>query len=429
MYMQLTQIKGQSSIEGISTTSRQPGEAGSFVLGKKSRITALACLLALFAAEFSWLVLPADAVSKKNSHSQNKEVLKKKREKKKQQLEEKRHEIQKKVQETRRKERLAYIELRKTKSALHTTNRALSKEKQRMKEVGKKMVDAQTNLEVTKVYSRRHEENTGKRLREMYEGHRLSFLEMIFQTDSLQKLIDRMYYQTRIAEQDKMLLDKLRAQAQALADNRKKLDQQRSELGTLVSEISKKAQEFASRKSSQERVAQKLRSQRSFYEKTERQLANQSKALETQIQSMEDNVKEESDGPLEKGSGKFAMPLKGRLTSPFGWRRHPIFRTRKFHTGVDLAAPRRSPIRASDSGHVIHSGWYGGYGKVVIVSHGNGYSTLYAHLTKANVRKGQNVKKGDVIGLEGSTGFATGPHLHFEVRVKGKPKNPLNYVK
>ena len=78
---------------------------------------------------------------------------------------------------------------------------------------------------------------------------------------------------------------------------------------------------------------------------------------------------------------------------------------------------------------MIHSGWYGGYGKGVIVSHGNGYSTLYAHLTKANVRKGQNVKKGDVIGLEGSTGFATGPHLHFEVRVKGKPKNPLNYVK
>ncbi|HMO19979.1 MAG TPA: peptidoglycan DD-metalloendopeptidase family protein [Candidatus Melainabacteria bacterium] len=389
------------------------------------RAPALLCLLCLLVG----MMAPVAATTANNDHANNKEVIKRRHEKKKQDLEEKREEIQRKIDETRRKERSAYHQLNRTKKELSSANAKLRSEKRKMDLVDRKMVDTQTNLKVTETWSQRQEALAGKRLREMYEGHRLSFLEMIFQTDSLQQLIDRMYYQTRIAEQDKNLLDKLKAQAQALAANRSRLDQQRSQLGSLVSEISKKAQEFASRKSAQERVAEKLRSQRSFYEKTERQLEQQSRALETQIQSMEDSVKSESNEPLTKGSGRFAMPLKAKLTSPFGWRRHPIFRTRKFHTGIDLAGPRRSPIRASDSGHVIHTGWYGGYGKVVILSHGNGYSTLYAHLTKATVSKGQNVSKGDVIGYEGSTGFATGPHLHFEVRVQGKPKNPLNYVK
>ena len=123
------------------------------------------------------------------------------------------------------------------------------------------------------------------------------------------------------------------------------------------------------------------------------------------------------------------MHLKAPVTSPFGWRRHPIFGVRKFHSGVDLAGPNRSPIRAADSGNVLYTGWYRGYGKVVIISHGKGMATLYAHLSRQAVKVGDNVTKGDVIAYEGSTGFSTGPHLHFEVRVDGKPNNPLNFVR
>jgi murein DD-endopeptidase MepM/ murein hydrolase activator NlpD len=128
------------------------------------------------------------------------------------------------------------------------------------------------------------------------------------------------------------------------------------------------------------------------------------------------------------GSGTMAYPVHAQVTSPFGWRRHPIFGVRKFHTGVDLAGPNHSAIRAADSGSVLYTGWYGGYGKVVIISHGNGMATLYAHMSRTAAEVGQNVSKGDVIGYEGTTGFSTGPHLHFEVRVNGTPNNPLNFL-
>ena len=84
---------------------------------------------------------------------------------------------------------------------------------------------------------------------------------------------------------------------------------------------------------------------------------------------------------------------------------------------------------ASDSGRVIFNGWYGGYGKVVIVDHGRNYSTLYAHLSRINASRGENIQKGQVVGYEGQTGYSTGPHLHFEVRRDGKPQNPLNYLR
>ena len=125
-------------------------------------------------------------------------------------------------------------------------------------------------------------------------------------------------------------------------------------------------------------------------------------------------------------------PIGGSITSPFGWRTHPIFKSRSFHSGVDIAGPNYGSIKASNSGKVIYTGWYGGYGKVVIIDHGvisgNPTTTLYAHMSAIKVSNGQNVAKGQVIGLEGTTGYSTGPHCHFEVRINGRPNNPMNYI-
>ncbi|MEN8120322.1 MAG: M23 family metallopeptidase [Bacteroidota bacterium] len=116
-----------------------------------------------------------------------------------------------------------------------------------------------------------------------------------------------------------------------------------------------------------------------------------------------------------------------RFGSAFGYRIHPIYKYRKMHTGVDLTAPRGTEIHAAGDGVVVRADYAGGYGNCVRINHSYGYLTLYGHMSKMNVRPGQKVKRGDVIGYVGSTGLSTSPHLHYEVRINGKWVNPVNF--
>jgi murein DD-endopeptidase MepM/ murein hydrolase activator NlpD len=336
-----------------------------------------------------------------------------------------RREMQAKVHEMRKKEHAAVQKLNNIKSQLNKTQTVINSSQHNLKKTEHRIQECENTITQTKSQEQLMAEEAGKRLREIYEGQRLGLIEMIFQVSSLPTLLDLFYYQERIAEMDRKLLDDLRQRSAALAAKKDQLGSQRNFLGDLISQFVQKAMQLNRQKDDQEAVAERLRTQRAFYEQAEQQLEIESHQLERQIVDMCAN----GDGKLlTKGSGTFAMPLHASITSPFGWRRHPIFGVRKFHTGVDIAGANHSVIRASDSGTVLVSGWYGGYGKVVIVSHGKGMSTLYAHLASAAVDQGQSVHKGDIIGYEGTTGFSTGPHLHFEVRVDGKPNNPLNYV-
>lgn len=135
-----------------------------------------------------------------------------------------------------------------------------------------------------------------------------------------------------------------------------------------------------------------------------------------------------SSGSSGSYSRSFRWPVMGRINSPFGWRRHPITGRRTFHTGIDIRAGIGVPIRASKGGRVAYSGWMSGYGRVVVVNHGNGYSTLYAHCSKLLVRRGAKISAGQVIAKVGASGRVTGPHLHFEVRKNNKPINPLRVL-
>lgn len=122
------------------------------------------------------------------------------------------------------------------------------------------------------------------------------------------------------------------------------------------------------------------------------------------------------------------MPVRGRLSDKYGWRNHPVYRKRLFHAGIDIAAPKGTPIAAAQEGKVIYAGRRSGYGNLVIVSHANGYSSRYAHCSSILVKKGQKVKAGQLVAKVGATGVATGNHLHFEVRKNGKTQNPLSFL-
>ncbi|MBQ6773258.1 MAG: peptidoglycan DD-metalloendopeptidase family protein [Synergistaceae bacterium] len=129
-----------------------------------------------------------------------------------------------------------------------------------------------------------------------------------------------------------------------------------------------------------------------------------------------------------KNSGGFRWPIMGRINSPFGWRQHPLTKRRDFHTGIDIKASRGDPIKGAGAGRVVYSGWMGGYGKVIVLEHRNGQSTLYAHCSTLLVGKGANVTSGQLIAKVGTTGRSTGPHLHFEVRNGNSPVNPIKYL-
>jgi murein DD-endopeptidase MepM/ murein hydrolase activator NlpD len=107
---------------------------------------------------------------------------------------------------------------------------------------------------------------------------------------------------------------------------------------------------------------------------------------------------------------------------------HPILGYRRFHCGLDIGAGHGAPVRAAAGGEIFEAGFYRGYGKCIIILHGGGLSTLYGHLSAIRVRIGQRVKRGELIGWVGSTGLSTGPHLHFEVREDGVPKNPFRWI-
>ncbi|HEX5274661.1 MAG TPA: peptidoglycan DD-metalloendopeptidase family protein [Candidatus Rubrimentiphilum sp.] len=130
----------------------------------------------------------------------------------------------------------------------------------------------------------------------------------------------------------------------------------------------------------------------------------------------------------ETAPGAIAWPVTGVITSPFGWRRSPFGSGAEFHQGLDIGANMGTPVKAAAAGTVISAGWYGGYGNYILIDHGGGMSTGYGHLSRIDVSNGQQVQRGQLIGAVGSTGASTGPHLHFEVRISGKPVDPTAYL-
>ena len=157
-------------------------------------------------------------------------------------------------------------------------------------------------------------------------------------------------------------------------------------------------------------------------DKNNKTAANKTNNRKQDSKSSKSNIKDNS-------SGIFRWPVAGKISSPFGWRRHPITRRNDFHSALDIRASRGTPIKASSSGQVAYSGWMSGYGKVVVIQHSNGYSTLYGHCSSISVNKGQHVSAGEIIARVGSRGRATGPHVHFELRQGNRPVNPLQYLR
>jgi len=266
-----------------------------------------------------------------------------------------------------------------------------------------------------------------ERIRQIFKTQRKGFFVLLIQSEDINVFFDRIYFESIIIKNDYSKMAAAKQKAREIALLRISIENQKKSLEKSIKYINNQQKSIQQAIAKNESMINKLRTDRSYYERAEKELARQSESLGTMI----NKTSSTSSASIKVSSG-FIKPIAGAITSPFGWRTHPIFKSRSFHSGIDIGGQYRAAIKASNSGKVIYSGWYGGYGKVVIVDHGsiNGkpMTTLYAHMDSISVSNGQYVNKGQVLGLEGTTGYSTGPHCHFEVRINGQPNNPLNYI-
>lgn len=272
-----------------------------------------------------------------------------------------------------------------------------------------------------------------QRVRAMAKHGNVNYFELVVSSKSFNQLVDRVVVMQDIVRSDQLLLQNLKNERDQLEVLRQKLDVQRSEEASLLRQQQEQQAQLQGTLSEQEAALAYYASLEAQFEKQRQELEAEKARFDdlvVQLQRQYDNQARGYGG----GSGQFSWPERGPITQGFGCTDFlgepydPNCATRHFHTGIDIGADGGTTIHAADAGVVSFAGWGGGYGNVIILTHGNGYSTLYGHMSGFAVGSGERVGRGQPIGYEGSTGFSTGPHLHFEIRLNGAYQNPLSYL-
>lgn len=325
-------------------------------------------------------------------------------------------ELSKKLAETRKRKLKAEDDLAKTEAKLGDAQERLRVLKMRIKRTSLRLLRAQHALE--------------KRLRAIYMEGEVSYMAVLLQSDDFTDFLNQADYLERIVKTDAELIESVR-------DHKTSLDGQKVSARAVVIELAK----LRLRKQDKvESLARLKAAQDDLYFRLEEHQAK----LSTRITEIEhSNLKKEKElqqlirtrsaasyfppGVIPPPSaGGMIWPVNGPVTSPFGYRIHPVTGASRFHAGLDIGVGYGVPVLAADNGVVIEAGWVGGYGNCVIIDHGAGWSTLYGHNQALSVSVGQTVRQGQKIAEVGSTGMSTGPHCHFETRFQGNPVDPMS---
>ena len=265
-----------------------------------------------------------------------------------------------------------------------------------------------------------------KRLRDIYINGQINYLDVLLGAKDFSDFSSRMYLLQKIISSDLAMLDQLRRDAEEINTRKQQLAAEMKEIKTTQAELEAKKAKVNKLREERAQVLYKAQEEEANSQAEYDRLLAISENIAAMLRNMESSGGGAQSGP--GGTGRFMWPCNGPITSYYGWRTHPIFGTTKYHSGMDIAVDAGTPIQAADSGTVVYSGWLGGYGNCVMIDHGGGLVTLYGHNSALNVSEGQYVNKGTVIAYAGSTGYSTGPHCHFEVRLHGELTEPLNYL-
>lgn len=323
-------------------------------------------------------------------------------------------ENQKKLEEGKDQESALASQVSALEQQLGQLENAISEGEARLVVLEQELVAAQEKVET-------QNSNLNARLRNMYKSGSIGFLDVLLDSGSFSEFLTNLDLVERIYSSDQSVLSDLE-------DAHQEVEQKKQEVETLQSELKISKAETEQSKATVEAKKAEIAASNEELDKMIDADKAEADALVAELQKSKE-ASSSSTSTYSGGILAWPLPGYGRITSPFGYRIHPITGTRKMHTGIDIGTSGATPpIVAANGGTVIYSGWKGGYGKTIMIDHGGGIVTLYAHCSSLHVSKGATVSRGQTIANVGSTGNSTGPHLHFEVRLDGAYKNPLSYL-
>lgn len=282
--------------------------------------------------------------------------------------------------------------------------------------------EALVNLDQLEAEIAEQNRSLNARLRAMYKNGDSGFLDVLLGSASISDLMTNMDRVQRIYDQDKEMLKQLETQHELVEAQRQYLRSLQTDLESNQNAVKDKKASLEENKTAVAAKQAEVESNIEALEELEDALNAEANALVAEILKLQGN------GEFVGGAFTWPAPGVSRITSPFGTRLHPILKVNKLHTGIDIGCGSNTTIVAANSGTVIKAAWNNSYGNMIMIDHGGGIVTLYAHLNSFLISNGDVVAKGQAIAKSGSTGMSTGPHLHFEVRVNGNYVDPTQYV-
>lgn len=312
------------------------------------------------------------------------------------------------IAELEKKINAAEAEIKDIQSDISQTKNNIAETEKNMKKVKEEMVEQNDNMNA--------------RLVAMYKNDDTNMLEVLLGSADISEFLTNLDMVQRIYDSDVELLEEMQA-------NYDKIEEQKRSLEEMQQKLESQQQQQKERQSALESDQDAVAGKKAEVEKNNVALEAQIDAFNKEAAALEAQIRALQGNSTYSG-GALGWPVPGitRVTSEFGSRLHPVLKVQKMHTGMDIGAPRNSTVVAAADGTVIMSTYNGSYGNVVMIDHGSGIVTVYAHNTTLLVSKGQTVTRGQTIAKSGDTGRVTGPHVHFEVRVNGVYKNPRSYL-